>query len=243
MKYLSGLAFAAIVVGCLMVGDSEGQSSGGLPSRPVFQTVTVKNTAGIAITPTTGSANLAITSPSGTFASMGFQSGASTSAAGICVSDTSAQCIATSLLHDVVMSFTGILRLVNGNGSVTYGDIGPIWHVGATSLPKTVFGSWTDSAGGCVLVAAATTQNSGLGACVRNSIGNYTITFSGGLTFANPPMCIGAIQGFDASSGIDVIQTSSTTTTVTVFTASYAAFIGAPTNRDTGAFFVTCMGF
>lgn len=122
----------------------------------------------------------------------------------------------------------------NGSGCTLYTIQLP------TAALKFSFAHWTDTASTCTI--SASLQSAGMGACVRNSVGNYTITFTGAYT-TTPPSCYAAIDGFDASNGIDVAQVNSTTTsTVTIATATYAAFIGAPTNRDTGAFNVMCVG-
>lgn len=97
--------------------------------------------------------------------------------------------------------------------------------------PKISFGEFIGNAGGCSNNSGVwQTQNMG-GTCVRNSVGNYTITFS--TAYAGSPICMAQITS--ALAGIAGVNTAGTTSvTVQVGTTAFAA--------QDAAFFVQCIG-
>lgn len=97
-KYLGGVALVAMLVTCLMVGNSEGQSGGGFPSRPTFQQVTVSGTGASPINRSasvTGSDTTALVNTStvsGDTERLSIQAGTSNLQIGVCNQNQSGLC-------------------------------------------------------------------------------------------------------------------------------------------------------
>lgn len=163
--------------------------SGGYPSSPTFQNVTV--------TAPTGTINSVwLSSTSGQSANLTLESVSGINALGFCVSDTAAVCTTATVAHDAAEFFSGNLHFANSNGTVDYGRIGA-----ANKLPVFTYGLVQQSgATTCALQGNAVTQSQNVTNCTSPSTGNVTINFT--VAYSNPPACTANVNANNATANV-----------------------------------------
>lgn len=225
-----------------------GAQGGGFPVNPTFQSV------GIFTPATPGSVALNVTgiANNDTVVINGSSTSGQSDGLDIFSGTTSADysaCFRNQAGTVVIFCIRGDGGIVGSNptggdeGSGTLNMLNGFYFNG-TKIPRTVYANTLTSNTACPL--SSNPQSSGFSGCVRNSVGNYTLTFSTAFTTNGPSCTIGNQAAAAAGAGFPtnppaVELGTTTTTSVTVEIATYTA-IGTPTLLDGLPFSIICVG-